>query len=553
MKIEFAVALTLSIFSVLGLLVSLFLLFSSKKFVSHNLGWLFFCSSIATFAYLVQTFSGDRTISYHWVIARYYFMYAIIVILYIFVFDYKRIPIKPGSWKFFLMMVYPVVAITLAFANPRGQQIYFSDVRSLTALMAIDKVIVLFYATLQIYVLVQLIVLLVITLIGAKDEAKLPRINSFYIGVGIFLILVTHFLQLIGIKLFGVYSYNMFTYFPESVLALWAVYNNRLADIRPIAYSTIFNQIQEGLLVIDQRGYLIDFNEVAKRFMSNSTTLEIGNKFSFEWIKLDHDELFKRIEERNFKKELNGIPIELKISTLFDKNREIFGKLVSMNDISIQKEAEKLREAEVIRASAWNERVKVASTLHDSSLQYVGSLIMLTSSLKIAIEKKTDDVHDLLDHLNNSANLAYKDLRLFIDELQLEEGSDPGFDIIEELNKMIVNFSLNDQVKIDLEISGDLHLDFNDQRELFYIILESINNSLKHSGCEKISIKIESGIEKIKALISDNGKGFDISVADSSKCMGLKNMRKRANLLKGNLDLFSSNHGTQVIITIPFK
>ena len=71
------------------------------------------------------------------------------------------------------------------------------------------------------------------------------------------------------------FSLNMFTYFPSSLLVLWSVRHYHLTDIHSIAYPNIFNQNHNGLLIVDQYGYLVDFNPAAEKFLSALILLKL--------------------------------------------------------------------------------------------------------------------------------------------------------------------------------------------------------------------------------------------------------------------------------------
>lgn len=85
------------------------------------------------------------------------------------------------------------------------------------------------------------------------------------------------------------------------------------------------------------------------------------------------------------------------------------------------------------------------------------------------------------------------------------------------------------------------------------IIQEFMQNSLKHSACSTISVKIFAGAEGVTIQIHDDGKGFDIpAIQRSSKGIGLQNMQKRAELIHGDLRINSEpGKGTTLHLLIP--
>lgn len=50
--------------------------------------------------------------------------------------------------------------------------------------------------------------------------------------------------------------------------------------------------------------------------------------------------------------------------------------------------------------------------------------------------------------------------------------------------------------------------------------------------------------------IEDNGKGFDKNIENTTKSMGLRNLKNRVNYLKGTMEIHSDNQGTTINIEL---
>jgi signal transduction histidine kinase len=62
---------------------------------------------------------------------------------------------------------------------------------------------------------------------------------------------------------------------------------------------------------------------------------------------------------------------------------------------------------------------------------------------------------------------------------------------------------------------------------------------------------LDIAIEKqLKIIVADNGKGFNVE-ANKLKGNGLGNYQKRMAVLKGSINIQSSEKGTEVIFEIP--
>ena len=100
-------------------------------------------------------------------------------------------------------------------------------------------------------------------------------------------------------------------------------------------------------------------------------------------------------------------------------------------------------------------------------------------------------------------------------------------------------------------VSGLGNTRFPLELELHYfrIVSELMNNTIKHSGATKATIKL-SFIEGMLVMIYiDNGKGYSLKEAlKTSEGHGLSNIIHRVNLIKGELEFLPKKNGTEVHI-----
>jgi signal transduction histidine kinase len=105
--------------------------------------------------------------------------------------------------------------------------------------------------------------------------------------------------------------------------------------------------------------------------------------------------------------------------------------------------------------------------------------------------------------------------------------------------------------KINLSVTGD-RVCMNTETELvlFRIVQEVLNNIVKHSEASVIEIKLHFTASLLTVEVNDDGKGFN--TAETLTGNGLHNIKKRADILNGNLTIKSNiNQGTIIKIEIP--
>lgn len=100
-----------------------------------------------------------------------------------------------------------------------------------------------------------------------------------------------------------------------------------------------------------------------------------------------------------------------------------------------------------------------------------------------------------------------------------------------------------------LRIETDLdQLKEQQQIQVYRIVQEALTNVAKHAEAGRVAIVL-SGHEIITLMISDDGKGFDGTRVRMG--IGLSNIRDRANLLQGTLQV-SSKRGKGTTLHIEF-
>jgi signal transduction histidine kinase len=88
---------------------------------------------------------------------------------------------------------------------------------------------------------------------------------------------------------------------------------------------------------------------------------------------------------------------------------------------------------------------------------------------------------------------------------------------------------------------------------IFRVAQESLQNVVKHSGAERVTVVLARARDRIRLTVSDTGGGFVRSAA-IEKGLGLPSMEARALSVGGCLTVNSSpGSGTEICLTVPFQ
>jgi hypothetical protein len=78
------------------------------------------------------------------------------------------------------------------------------------------------------------------------------------------------------------------------------------------------------------------------------------------------------------------------------------------------------------------------------------------------------------------------------------------------------------------------------------MLQEFFTNTIKHSKATKLNVSVEYSGDTLRIKASDNGVGFDASLINSFKGIGLSNIYNRAKLIGATVAINSKEgHGTK--------
>ena len=224
-------------------------------------------------------------------------------------------------------------------------------------------------------------------------------------------------------------------------------------------------------------------------------------------------------------------------------------RLATRSDITEIKKAEYLLRAQEHEIAREKERRKLARDLHDTLTQSLHSLVLMADTSQRLLEQERFSVlPDSMQLLSDSARQALREMRLLLHELQLSE--DEQINLQEALDTRLAIVEHRFGIKTELEVEGQKYLSRTFSREIFYIVIEALNNAIKHAECDRISISIHANRKNVEILIKDNGRGFGTKPL-SDQGMGISNMKFRAEKLGGVLEIITlPQRGTAILLKV---
>ncbi len=195
------------------------------------------------------------------------------------------------------------------------------------------------------------------------------------------------------------------------------------------------------------------------------------------------------------------------------------------------------------------ERSRISRDLHDD----LGASLTELSILSALIAEKPDD--DDLPQAVNTLSSKAREVVTTLDEIvwATTPREDSLKSLIEYLAAFAREFLDSARIRLHAEIERqvpDLIIGPRRRHNVFLATREALNNAVKHSKADTISLRI--GIEQGELLIriTDNGKGFDSALHSSGH--GLLNLKERLKDSGGDCRFHSvPSEGTVVTISLP--
>jgi two-component system NarL family sensor kinase len=212
--------------------------------------------------------------------------------------------------------------------------------------------------------------------------------------------------------------------------------------------------------------------------------------------------------------------------------------LVSIYKKKKQSHSESLRQERFtfqLLQSTEEERSRIANELHDSVNH---ELLHIKNNL---IHGNTISVYDIGNVIEEVRNISRNLHPVVLEKIGLEAS-------IESLCERVSEIGLF----TTYEINYDKKLSKSKELQLYRIVQEALNNTLKHGKANAAKVILCSENNYLHLVVKDNGNGFDVNQQlENPKSFGLQSMMQRAKAIAGIININSNEEGTQISIQIP--
>jgi PAS domain S-box-containing protein len=312
--------------------------------------------------------------------------------------------------------------------------------------------------------------------------------------------------------------------------------------------NTILESIGDAFFTVDKNWIVTYWNKEAEKVLIISRQETAGKNIWEVWADGADTDFYsichKAIAENTvqnfdtFYEKLNGW---FEVSAYPSSN----GLSVYFRDITDKKmlqqrlvEEQMNKQKEIARAvvnAQERERTAIGEELHDNINQLLAASKLYLNHSLTQPDGDPESVRKSMDYISN----AMDELRKLSHAL-VGPTRDKTMGLINSIEKLINDICLVKHVKINF-----LYATYNEEESevglklvIYRIIQEQLNNILKHASASEIKIELKKETEYLTVSIKDNGIGFDTSI--NGEGIGLKNIRHRAELFNGIVQIQSS-------------
>jgi signal transduction histidine kinase len=238
------------------------------------------------------------------------------------------------------------------------------------------------------------------------------------------------------------------------------------------------------------------------------------------------------------------------IGDLADAFNTMTEELARTDELRREREVLRRQLLEKVIATQEDERRRIARELHDSTSQNLTSLIvglrvMETNCAQCAAQSKATDLRQVASKtLDEVHDLSMRLRPRVLDDLGLAAA----------LERLAHDWQARYKIPVDVVIQLSERLPGEVETAIYRIIQETLTNVVRHARARSASILVERHDNIVRAIVEDDGIGFDVNTNHGERHLGLMGMRERAELLNGTLTVESaSEHGTSIFIEIPLN
>ncbi|MDP4267706.1 MAG: PAS domain-containing protein [Bacteroidota bacterium] len=327
--------------------------------------------------------------------------------------------------------------------------------------------------------------------------------------------------------------------------------------------NAILDNIPDMAWLKDEKSRFIHVNE-AIAVMGGCSQEEFIGKTDLDFFPGDLAEIFikgdKEVMESRQRKifdeqieNTNGerIWIETIKTPIIDSNNNVIGTAGISRDITNRKHLEQ-QILNTIIITEEKERKRIAEDLHDFFGPLLSGIMLYVdeiSSDNVTVTEKKK----LKRYLKGIIHEAVGTIRTISNNIMPNVLNDWG--LVDAIKSFCHKINLYNTIELNIDDNiGDKRYNSTIEIIIYRIIIELINNTIKHAKAGKIQIVLRDEDNLMRIRYMDDGKGFSLKKIINNPGMGLNNINNRLKSINGKILIVTERkEGVKINIDIPLN
>ena len=362
---------------------------------------------------------------------------------------------------------------------------------------------------------------------------------------------------------FGRVEPTPFLFVLTGAVLVWGLFRFRLLDLAPVAQRSVFETMQDGVLVLDPYRRVVKLNPAAERAVGVAAGQAVGRQA--EELLGVAASVIERADDPVLPEEveLGGRRFELITTPLRDRGSgRVTGRVVELRDVTERHQAHE-RLVRLDQQRRWllgrvvwaqeEERRRIAGEVHDDAIQTIAAARLMLTTFRDQLHD--DYQRDLLDHLEEAVSSSLARLRTLVFDLRPAQLDDDG--LAAALREYLAEAAGQGGFTAELRDDIEQELPAEVRVIAYRICQEALTNVRVHARASRVEVRLEEARGGLLVSVSDDGEGFDpdrVRATPRRGHVGLTSMSERATMADGWCHIDSApGQGTTVRFWLPTK
>lgn len=202
--------------------------------------------------------------------------------------------------------------------------------------------------------------------------------------------------------------------------------------------------------------------------------------------------------------------------------------------------------------AASEERRRISRELHDRVLQLLSSVRLRAELCRRELINNPEVLEKELATIEKTADRAVAEIR----RLLADNSSPPDLiagSLERRLREELEIFCARSAMKVEFRCAiGSHSLAAETERELYFALREGLINAIRHARASELRLELFQDGPICKAVLGDNGSGFDLACIEGDNHYGLRIIRERIESIGGSVSIDTApGEGTRISIAVP--